>query len=489
MIYSNESHFVNRKIIKDVYTDIGAPITVRSADGAIYLKFNTSIPSIKITKPLVLGNSADLPVNASSPSASFGLINSQYSQTIACNMYYDSASSTWKSWQATGRASLITIDGVTGALIFKTSSTITAASSDLTSTLKTVFNVTADGDIFNTGSIMSSISANEAHVGLTFLSQGSLYLYTNSTGRGIYDTKDGNAVISKAWADTAWSFNGNITGNAATATKLSGAKTITFATGDVTGSFSFDGSGDVTNIKLSLPDAISAAKLTGTATGITGITMDSGQILLHQAAGALGSANPGESPFQIKQATANTDAFMQFHIGNDYAVNFGLDGTTNDLFVGGWSLGTNKYKICHAGNAGGFTVGVASKLDAIKTLSGIVKVTNGDPTIATAGIDYATVAQVAGFTGVSSYSSNTTITPAMAGKLIYLTAACTLTFSGTFTAGQVFTFASWTTGVITFVGSGIGLATPTGLYMRAQYSMVTVSFLNATNAIVTGAST
>jgi hypothetical protein len=46
------------------------------------------------------------------------------------------------------------------------------------------------------------------------------------------------------------------------------------------------------------------------------------------------------------------DAFMTFHIGGDYALHFGLDGTTNDLAVGGWSMGANAYKVWHAGNDG-----------------------------------------------------------------------------------------------------------------------------------------
>jgi hypothetical protein len=59
-----------------------------------------------------------------------------------------------------------------------------------------------------------------------------------------------------------------------------------------------------------------------------------------------------KSALQIIQPTINTDAFMSFHITGDYAVYFGLDGTTNDLFVGGWSLGAVKNKIWHAGNDG-----------------------------------------------------------------------------------------------------------------------------------------
>ena len=48
----------------------------------------------------------------------------------------------------------------------------------------------------------------------------------------------------------------------------------------------------------------------------------------------------------------NSDAAMAFHIAGRYATYFGLDSLSNDLFVGGWSKGANKYKIWHAGNDG-----------------------------------------------------------------------------------------------------------------------------------------
>ena len=52
---------------------------------------------------------------------------------------------------------------------------------------------------------------------------------------------------------------------------------------------------------------------------------------------------------------------MTFHISGDYAVHFGLDGNTNDLFVGGWSMGSGyKYRIFHAGNVGKAAIGGAT---------------------------------------------------------------------------------------------------------------------------------
>ena len=55
-------------------------------------------------------------------------------------------------------------------------------------------------------------------------------------------------------------------------------------------------------------------------------------------------------PLQIRQDTGGKDAMMSFHVSGDYAVNFGLDGGTNKLTVGGWSMGSNMYPIYHAGN-------------------------------------------------------------------------------------------------------------------------------------------
>ena len=57
-----------------------------------------------------------------------------------------------------------------------------------------------------------------------------------------------------------------------------------------------------------------------------------------------------EQPLTVHQGTAGADAFMTFHVVGDHAFQFGLDGTTNDLFVGGWSKGAVKYKVFHEGN-------------------------------------------------------------------------------------------------------------------------------------------
>ena len=64
------------------------------------------------------------------------------------------------------------------------------------------------------------------------------------------------------------------------------------------------------------------------------------------------SSSGGLFPLEVYQAsnTTNSDAAMTFHIGGRHATYFGLNRETNDLFVGGWSKGPNKYKIFHEGN-------------------------------------------------------------------------------------------------------------------------------------------
>jgi hypothetical protein len=46
----------------------------------------------------------------------------------------------------------------------------------------------------------------------------------------------------------------------------------------------------------------------------------------------------------------NNDAMMTFHVAGRTAVHFGLDSSTSDLTVGGWSFGGVAYKILHEGN-------------------------------------------------------------------------------------------------------------------------------------------
>jgi hypothetical protein len=108
-------------------------------------------------------------------------------------------------------------------------------------------------------------------------------------------------------------------------------------------------------------------------------------------------ANSGDqSQLEVYQDTVGADAFMAFHVGGDYAAYFGLDGSTNDFSVGGWSMGSNKYKVWHAGNDGSGSGLDADTVDGLQasqflrsdtddTSSGIISAPRFSGTIATSG--------------------------------------------------------------------------------------------------------
>ena len=64
----------------------------------------------------------------------------------------------------------------------------------------------------------------------------------------------------------------------------------------------------------------------------------------------IATASGTQSSLECFSSGIGTDAFMTFHVGSDFACYLGLDGGTNKLSVGGWSMGAVSYEIYHAGN-------------------------------------------------------------------------------------------------------------------------------------------
>ena len=59
---------------------------------------------------------------------------------------------------------------------------------------------------------------------------------------------------------------------------------------------------------------------------------------------------------EVRQNVSGSDAFMTFHVGNDFGAYFGISGSINDLAVGGFSYGTSAlYRVLHEGNMDLFT--------------------------------------------------------------------------------------------------------------------------------------
>jgi predicted dithiol-disulfide oxidoreductase (DUF899 family) len=82
---------------------------------------------------------------------------------------------------------------------------------------------------------------------------------------------------------------------------------------------------------------------------VTFQTGDNGTFESNSVAG--GGSGPLTRGLEIIASNSN-DAMMTFHVSGNYALHFGLDSSTRDLAVGGWSMGSNVYRVWHSGNDG-----------------------------------------------------------------------------------------------------------------------------------------
>ena len=183
------------------------------------------------------------------------------------------------------------------------------------------------------------------------------------------------------------------------ADKWTTARTLSL-TGDVTGSVSWDGSGNasitttiaddshnhvISNID-GLQSALDGKQAAGSYLTTSGKAadsnlldgLDSSQFLRSDTSDTVStgrqisfysydnieSTTGDQASLEVYQDTSGADAFMQFHVGGDFALYFGLDGSTNDLAVGGWSMGANKYRVYHAGNLSLATLGYTGATNA-----------------------------------------------------------------------------------------------------------------------------
>ena len=145
----------------------------------------------------------------------------------------------------------------------------------------------------------------------------------------------------------------NVTGNISMFTNNSGYIT------------SADGGNAATLDSLDSTDFIRRGSSYGT---VLNTPSGTNKVQFENASGQSMNSNAGSlSRLELYQATAGADAFMTFHVSGDYAFYFGMDGATNDLSVGGWSMGANKYRVYHSGNVGSLTID-ADELKSNKTI-------------------------------------------------------------------------------------------------------------------------
>ena len=160
------------------------------------------------------------------------------------------------------------------------------------------------------------------------------------TGNVNFDGSGNVSIATTATSDPTLTLNGDVSGSA-TFTNLGNA-TLTVTVAD-----------DSHNHVISNVDGLQTA-LDGKVQKGVGYewTATGTNALSFRSADVLETATGGQAALEIYQDTANADAFMQFHVGGDYAAYFGLKGDINDFAVGGWSMGANYYRVWHAGNDG-----------------------------------------------------------------------------------------------------------------------------------------
>ncbi len=148
----------------------------------------------------------------------------------------------------------------------------------------------------------------------------------------------------------------------------------------------------------------------------------------------LGSDNG--APLTILQPSTTTgDSFMTFLNTSRYGVHFGLDAATSDLFMGGYSAGTTKYRVYSKKNATWF----ASPLRAMHNMSGggtvsydgtnvkwssrfIIMANGNGAHAATAGyfdITMPTTGTITGVGGASNVTATTSGIPLAAWQALY----------------------------------------------------------------------
>ena len=109
------------------------------------------------------------------------------------------------------------------------------------------------------GTLTATINANSVELGtdttgdyVSSLVAGTGVTLTNNTGETATPTIAIGQEVETTSDVTFNSITGPLTGNADTASKWANPRTVTFATGDVTGSFSIDGSANVSDVALTI---------------------------------------------------------------------------------------------------------------------------------------------------------------------------------------------------------------------------------------------
>ena len=238
-------------------------------------------------------------------------------------------------------------------------------------------NSTNSNPIYTIGSSYNPASAtlgNMYGIGYTHAGNASFITLTGAAGWGMYVASDGDARV---WLDGG---SGNIshTGDL----YVGGGDIILAGTGRIQGIDTVSATTDaankayvdahvtpvgtylplaggtmantnlVTNMNADLLDGISSASFLRSDATDTASQRISFNANATNNWDTIATASGSQGGIEIFNSGSGNDAFIAFHAGNDFAFYFGIDADNNQLSIGGWSMGANKYKVWSAYNDG-----------------------------------------------------------------------------------------------------------------------------------------
>ena len=158
----------------------------------------------------------------------------------------------------------------------------------------------------------------------------------------------------------------NVTGNIDVSGTITGSRFISEVTTG-TAPLTVSSTTKVTNLNADLLDGLSSGSFLRSDSSDTSTQRISFQANATNNWDTIATSSGSQGSIEVYNSGSGNDAFMSFHTGGDFALYFGLDADTNDLSVGGWSMGANKYRVWHAGNDGSGSGLDADLLDGLSS--------------------------------------------------------------------------------------------------------------------------
>ena len=185
----------------------------------------------------------------------------------------------------------------------------------------------------------------------------------NSSGNVTVSTGD---VTVSAGDVTVSSGDVNVTGNIDVSGTITGSRFISEVTTG-TAPLTVSSTTKVTNLNADLLDGLSSGSFLRSDAADTSTQRITFQANATNNWDTIATSSGSQGSIEVYNSGSGNDAFMSFHTGGDFALYFGLDADTNDLSVGGWSMGANKYRVWHAGNDGSGSGLDADLLDGLSS--------------------------------------------------------------------------------------------------------------------------